>query len=73
VYVAHDMDGQAPRSVVGLLAAVGTAMSVAASSAHSDLFWAAMGAAATAAGLAAYLALLPTKKRPAVIRLQASL
>jgi hypothetical protein len=52
-----------PRSVVGLLAAVGAAMSVVASSAHGDLFWAAAVDAATATGLAAYLALSPTKKK----------
>jgi hypothetical protein len=52
-----------PRSMVGLLATVGTAMSAVASLAHGDLFWAAVvDAAAAAAGLAAYLALPPTKK-----------
>jgi O-antigen/teichoic acid export membrane protein len=51
-----------PRSVVGLLAAVGTAMSLLAALAHGDLFWAAVAGAAVAWGLAAYLALPPTKK-----------
>jgi len=62
-----------PRSVVGLLAAVGAAMSVIASSAHGGLFWAAVVDAAAATGLATYLALSLTKKRPIALRLQALL
>jgi hypothetical protein len=62
-----------PPSVVGLVAAVGAAMSVIASSAHGDLFWAVVVDAVTATGLAAYLALPPTKKRPIASRLQALL
>ena len=50
-----------PRSMVGLLAAVGTAMSALVGLAHGDLVWAVIADAAAAAGLAAYLA-LPTKK-----------
>lgn len=52
-----------PRSMVGLLAAVGAAISVVASLAHGDLFWVAVADAAAATGLAAYLVLPPTKKR----------
>jgi hypothetical protein len=52
------------RSMVGLLSAVGTAISLVASWAHGDLFWAAVVEAAAATGLAAYLALSPTKKSP---------
>lgn len=51
-----------PRSMVGLLAAVGAAMSVVASLAHGGLVWAAVMDAGAAAGLAAYLALPLTKK-----------
>jgi hypothetical protein len=51
-----------PKSMVGLLATVGTAMSAVAGLAHGDLFWAAVVDAAAATGLAAYLALPPTKK-----------
>ena len=58
-----------PQIVVGLLTAVGTAMSVAASLAHGDLFWAAAIDAAAATGLAAYLALSPTKKSPSRLEL----
>jgi hypothetical protein len=51
-----------PRSVVvGLLAAVSTAMSVLAGLIHTDLVWSIIGVAATPAGLAAYLA-FPSKK-----------
>jgi hypothetical protein len=48
--------------MVGLLIAAGTVMSAVASLAHGDLFWAAVVDAAAATGLAAYLALPPTKK-----------
>jgi len=50
--------------MVGLLAAVGAAMSAVAGLTHGDLFWAVIVDAAVATGLAAYLALPPTKKRP---------
>jgi hypothetical protein len=46
-----------PRSMVGLLAAVGTTMPVVASLAHGGLFWTALADGAAATGLAAYLAL----------------
>jgi hypothetical protein len=46
-----------PRSMVGLLAAVGAAMAALAGSAHGDLFWVIVVDAATATGLASYLAL----------------
>ena len=52
-----------PRSMVGLLTATGVAMSLVASLAHGDLFWAAVLDAAAAAGLAAYLALPPVNKK----------
>jgi hypothetical protein len=51
-----------PRSMVGLLATLGAAVSIVASLAHGDLFWAAIAAAAAAPGLAAFLALPPRKK-----------
>jgi hypothetical protein len=50
-----------PRTVVGLLAAVGAAMSALAAFAHGDLVWTTIADAAAATGLAAYLA-LPAKK-----------
>ncbi len=50
-----------PRSMVGLLAAVGVAMSALAAFAHGDLVWVTIADAAAASGLAAYLA-LPSKK-----------
>jgi hypothetical protein len=51
-----------PRSVVGLLAAVGAAMSALVGLAHGTLVWFVITDAAAATGLAAYLALLPSKK-----------
>ena len=53
-----------PRSMVGLLAAVGVAMSALVAFAHGDLIWLTIADAATATGLAAYLALPadPVKK-----------
>jgi hypothetical protein len=51
-----------PRSMVGLLATLGAAVSMVASLAHGDLFWAAIAAAAAATGLAAFLTLPPRKK-----------
>ena len=51
-----------PRNMVGLLAAVGTAMSALVGLVHGDLVWAAIADASLATGLAAYLALLPEKK-----------
>jgi hypothetical protein len=42
-----------PRSMVGLLAAVGTAMSALAGQTRGDLFWVMVIDAATATGLAA--------------------
>jgi hypothetical protein len=50
-----------PRYMVGLLAAVGAAMSALVGLVHSDLVWVAIADAAAATGLAAYLA-LPKKK-----------
>ena len=52
-----------PRSMVGLLAAVGTAMSALVGLAHGVLIWLALADAAAATGLSAYLALMPIKKR----------
>jgi hypothetical protein len=52
---------------VGLLAAVAAAMPVVASLTHGDLFWIAVANTMTAAGLAAYLALPPTKKSPSYV------
>jgi len=51
-----------PRSMVGLLAAVGAAMSALVAFAHGDFVWLAIADAAAATGLAAYLA-LPAKKK----------
>lgn len=51
-----------PRSMVGLLAAVGTAMSALVALAHGYLIWAIIALAAAAAGLVAYLSLSPIKK-----------
>jgi hypothetical protein len=51
-----------PRSMVGLLAAVGAAMSALVAFAHGDLVWAIIVDAAAATGLAAYLAAPATKK-----------
>ncbi len=56
-----------PRSIVGLLAAVGTAMAVVASLTHGDLFWAAVMDASAATGLATYLALPTTKKKANIL------
>lgn len=50
------------RSMVGLLAAVGAAMSGLLGLIHGDVVWAILVAAASAMGLAAYLALPPSKK-----------
>jgi hypothetical protein len=53
-----------PRTMVGLLAAVGAAMSALVGLAHGDLVWVAIADAAAATGLAAYLALpVPNKKK----------
>jgi hypothetical protein len=52
-----------PRSmVVGLLAAVGAAMSALVSLAHGALVWVIIALAAVGTGLAARLALTPSKK-----------
>ena len=53
-----------PRSMVGLLAAVGTAMSALAGLVHSGLLWMMIAFAATAMGLAACFA-LPGRKKAA--------
>lgn len=63
--MAHDAEDRVPRGMVGILAALGTVMSLVASQAHGGLLWAAVAEAAAATGLAAYLALPPkppTKK-----------
>jgi hypothetical protein len=48
-----------PRSMVGLLAAVATAMAALAAYAHGGVIWLAIAVAAAAAGLAAYAAAPP--------------
>jgi len=53
--------------MVGLLAAVGAAMSAFAALAHGDLVWVAIADGAAATGLAAYLA-LPDKKKVLNVR-----
>jgi hypothetical protein len=51
-----------PRNmVVGLLTAVGAAMSALVGLAHGDFVWATIADAAAATGLAAYLAITPKK------------
>lgn len=50
-----------PRSMVGLVAAVGSAMSVLVAYTHGDLTWITIADAALATGLAAYGA-APVKK-----------
>ena len=61
VHVAQPREGSMPRSMVGLLAAAGVAMSELVAFAHGDLVWVTIADAAAASGLAAYLA-LPSKK-----------
>jgi hypothetical protein len=51
-----------PRSMVGLLAAVGATMSAIVGLVHGDLAWVIIADAAAATGLAAYLALPPKKE-----------
>ncbi len=51
-----------PRSMVGLLAAVGANMFALVQFAHGDLVWVILADAAAATGLAAYLALPDNKK-----------
>jgi tetrahydromethanopterin S-methyltransferase subunit C len=52
-----------PRSMVGLLAAVGTAMSALVAFTHGDLIWVTIADAAVANGLVALLTFgAPTKK-----------
>jgi hypothetical protein len=57
-----------PRSMVGLLAAVGTFMSSLTAFSHGNLVWLAVLDAAVATGLAAYLALPGNKKNPLTYR-----
>lgn len=63
VHVARRAGGPMPRSMVGLLAAVGTAMSVLVGFVHGGLVWVIIADAAAATGLAAFLALPPNKKK----------
>jgi hypothetical protein len=51
-----------PRSMVGLLAAVGAAMFALGGLVHGDLYWLAIADAAAATGLAAYAA-APCQKK----------
>jgi hypothetical protein len=55
--------GAMPRSVVGLLTAVGAALSAIVGLAHGDLVWVMIANASAATGLATYLALPPSKKK----------
>jgi hypothetical protein len=52
-----------PRSMVGLLAAVGATMFTLAAFAHGDLTWLTLGEGAAATGLFGYLTAPATKKR----------
>ena len=56
------MGGPVPRSMVGLLAAVGAAMSALVAFTHGDLAWLTIANAAVATGLAAYAAAPLSKK-----------
>jgi hypothetical protein len=51
-----------PRTMVGLLAAVGTAMSALVAFAHGNLIWVTIAMAAVVAGLVAYVAAPSSKK-----------
>jgi hypothetical protein len=53
-----------PRSMVGLLAAAGVAMSACVGLIHGDLVPAMIAGAASASGLAAFLAIPPSKEGP---------
>jgi hypothetical protein len=55
-------EGSMPRSVVGLLAAIGVAVSALVGLTHGDVVPIMVATASTATGLGAYLALLPIKK-----------
>lgn len=61
LYVAGEAGETMPRSMVGLLAAVGVAMSALVGLAHGDLVWVAIADAAAASGLVAYVT-APSKK-----------
>jgi hypothetical protein len=63
VHIARCAGGQMPRSMVGLLAAVGAAMSALAGIVHGDFVPVVIAHAAVATGLAAYLALSGNKKK----------
>ena len=52
--------------MVGLLTAVGTAMSAFAALAHGGLIWVTIAVAAAAMGLAAYMALLSSSALPPI-------
>jgi hypothetical protein len=58
--------GSMPRSMVGLLTAVGTAMSGLGALTHGGLLWVTIAIAAVAMGLAAYSALLSTPILPSI-------
>lgn len=62
LHVARSAGGSMRRSVVGLLAAVGTAMSALVAFTHGDHVWELIAAAAAANGLVAYLPLPHPKK-----------
>jgi hypothetical protein len=55
------------RNMVGLLAAVGTAMSALVGLVHGDLVWVVLTSGAAASGFAAFLP-LPSKKNTACLR-----
>lgn len=55
------------RVMVGLLAAVGSLMSAFLALIHGDFIWAIIATAATATGLASYLAIAPSKKNLLVV------
>ena len=59
-----------PRSIVGLLAAVGATMSALVGLSHGDLVSAMIAGAGVATGLAAYLALPPSKKESMHVHLK---
>jgi hypothetical protein len=55
------------RSLVGLLAAIGVALSGLAGYAHGAFIWATIAGAATAGGLAAFLGFVSIKKKSSYI------
>jgi len=62
VHIARRAGGLMPRSIVGLLAAIGATMFALAAFAHGDLTWLTIADGAAATGLVGYLTAPATKK-----------